>query len=179
MKKIIAVEHVYTEIESDFYSFTSRLEQELGVLMPSMLRAIGASPASVVSHLNASCNENNLVLFNILLQDDLTKKENRRKIKQYQVGNPKIMLRMIQNHPGAGLYIPIHLLVYEKANGKVVVEYDLPSSLLAQFDNAGIILDAITLENKLAKLIQVADKRNLKGTVNSIPYSVSEPAHSN
>src|SRR5689334_11801858 len=128
MKKIIAVEHVYTEVESDFDSFTLHLEKELGVSMPSMLRAIGSAPTSVVSHLNPTCNETNLILFNILFQDDLTKKENRRKIKQYQVGNPKIMLRMMQNHPGTGLYIPIPLLVYEKANGKVVVEYDLPSS---------------------------------------------------
>jgi len=100
------------------------------------------------------------MLFNILVQDDLRKKENRRKIKQYQIGNPKIMLRMIENHPGAGLYIPIHLLVYEKFNGKVVVEYDLPSSSFAQFNNSEILLDSITLENNLIKLVRIADEGN-------------------
>jgi uncharacterized protein (DUF302 family) len=67
---------------------------------------------------------------------------------------------MLENHAGAGLYIPLHLLVYEKYNGKVVVEYDLPSSLFAQFDNSEILLDSITLENNLIKLVQIADKGN-------------------
>jgi uncharacterized protein (DUF302 family) len=90
----------------------------------------------------------------------MTKKENTRKIKQYQIGNPKIMFRMIENHPGAGLYVPIHLIVYEKLNGKVEVEYDLPSSSFGQFNNAEILLDSITLENKLIKLIRIADEGN-------------------
>ena len=160
MKKAIVVEHVCTELESNFDSFTFRLEKALGILKPATLHALGAAPASMVSYLNSTSDENNLMLFNILLQDDLMKKENRKKIIQYQVGNPKIMLRMIANHPGAGLYIPIHLLVYEKFNGKVVVEYDLPSSSFAQFNNSEILSDSITLENKLIKLVRHADEGN-------------------
>ena len=114
----------------------------------------------MVSYLNSACDENNLILFNILAQDDLVKKENRRKIKQYQVGSPKIMLSMIENHPSTALYVPIHLPVYEKLNGKVVVEYDLPSSSFAQFNNSEILLEAITLENKLIKLVGIADEGN-------------------
>jgi hypothetical protein len=160
MKKAIVVEHVSIEVESNFDNFTFHLEKALGILMPSTLHALGASPASMVSYLNNTCDENNLMLFNILVQDDLRKKENRRKIKQYQIGNPKIMLRMIENNAGAGLYIPIHLLVYEKSNGKVVVEYDLPSSSFAQFNNSEILLDSITLENKLIRLVRIADEGN-------------------
>ena len=158
MKKAIIVEHVRTELGSNFESFTLHLEKSLGILMPSTLHALGAAPASMVSYLNSTYDENNLILFNILVQDDLIKKENRRKIKQYQIGNPKIMLRMVENHPGAGLYIPIHVLVYEELNGKVVVEYDLPSSSFAQFNNSKILLDSITLENKLINLLRTADE---------------------
>src|SRR5215471_17643386 len=108
MKRAIVVEHVSIDVESDFDSFTFHLENALGILMPSTLYALGGSPASMVSYLDSTSDEDNLKLFNILLQDDLTKKENTKKIKQYQVGNPKIMLRMIENNPGAGLYIPLH-----------------------------------------------------------------------
>ena|ERR1700754_616674 len=158
MNKEIVVEHVRTELESKFDSFTLQLEKSLGILMPSTLHALGAAPASMVSYINSTHDENNLMLFNILVQDDLVKKENRRKIKQYQIGNTKIMLRMVENHPGAGLYIPIHVLVYEDLNGKVVVEYDLPSSSFAQFNNSEILLDSITLENKLLSLLRIADE---------------------
>lgn len=158
MKKAIVVEHVRTELESNFERFTFFLEKSLGILMPSTLHALGAAPASMASYLDSTHDENDLVLFNILVQDDLIKKENKRKIKQYQIGNPQIMLRMIENHPGAGLYIPIHVLVYEEFNGKLIVEYDLPSSSLAQFNNAEILSDSITLESKLIHLLRIADE---------------------
>ena len=138
MKKVIIVEHVCIELVSNFDNFTLHLEKALG----------------------STGDEDNLTLFNVFVQNDLTKKENRRKIKQYQLGNPTIMLRMIENHPGTGLYIPIHLLVYEKVNGRAVVEHDLPSSLLAQFYNSKIFSDSITLENMLIKLIRIADEGN-------------------
>jgi uncharacterized protein (DUF302 family) len=160
MKKAIVVEHISIEVESNFDNFTFHLEKALGILMPSTLHALGASPESMVSYLNSTSDENNLILFNILVQDDLMGKENKGKIKQYQIGNPKIMFRMIGNNAGAGLYIPIHLLVYEKFNGKVIVKYDLPSSSFAQFNNSEILLDSITLENKLIKLVRIADDGN-------------------
>ena len=160
MKKTIVIEHVSTELESNFDNFTYNLEKALGILTPSTLQALGAAPASMVSYLNSTSDETNLILFNILVQDDLTKKDNRTKIRQYHIGNPAIMLRMIENHPGAGLYIPIHLLVYEKFNGKAVVEYDLPSSSFAQFYNSKIFSDSITLENMLIKIIRNADEGN-------------------
>jgi hypothetical protein len=158
MKKAIVVEHVYTELKSNFDSFTFHFEKALGVSMPARLQALGASPASMISYLDSTSDENNLVLFNILVQGDLMKNENRRKIRQYQIGNPKVMLRMIENHPGAGLYIPIHLVVYENSDEKAVIEYDLPSSSFVQFNNSEICLDSISLENKVIQLVRIADE---------------------
>ena len=160
MKRATVVEHMNIYIKNDFDSFTFRLESALGILTPSTLYASGASPASMVPHLDSTSDEDNLKVFNILLQNDLTKKANRKKMKQYQVGNPKIMHRMIENNPAAGLYIPIHLLVYEQFNGKVIVEYDLPSSSFGQFNNSEIHSDSIILENKLSELIHFADNGN-------------------
>jgi hypothetical protein len=166
MKKAIVIEHVCTELESNFDSFTFHLEKALGILTPSTLHALGASPASMVSYLDSTSDDNNLMLFSILVQNDLIMDENRRIIKQYQIGNPKMLLRMIENNPGAGLYIPVHLLVYEKPNGKVVVEYDLPSSSFAQFNNSEILLDSIALENKLIELVRIADEGNCEEILN-------------
>ncbi|MEX6689890.1 DUF302 domain-containing protein [Danxiaibacter flavus] len=157
MKKAITIEHIQTELTSNFDRFTFNLEKALGVLTPSALQALGASPASMASYLTNVSGENNLVLFNILLQGDLTDNQNKINIKQYQIGNPKLMLRIIANHAAAGLYLPVHLLVYEKYPGKAMIEYDLPSSLFAQFDNPEILSDSVALENKLIELIRIAD----------------------
>ena len=157
MKRAVVIEHVSLEIKSSFDEFTYQLEKALGILMPVALRSLGAAPASTGCYLNSTCNENNLVIYSIMSQEDLPQKEHYRKAKQYQLGNPDIMGRMINNHTGAGLYVPIHLLVYENEQQKVIVEYDLLSSQCAQFNNAALLADSILLENNLIILILKAD----------------------
>jgi len=160
MKKAITVEHVSVTIKSSFDRFTFRLEKALGILKPSALQALGAVPASMASYLNNTSDEKELVLFNIFSQADLSAKKNKRKIKQYQVGNPEIMYRMTARHKATGLYFPIQLVVYEKPDRKVVVEYDLPSSVFGRFNDAEIHSDALILENNITNLIREAEKEN-------------------
>lgn len=160
MKQTIVVEHVVIEVQSSFNDFTFQLETALGIMTPSAFCADGIVPASMVCYLAGTTEENELILFNILLPNDLHKEESSHKIKQYQVCNPQVMNRMIEQNAGAALYTPLHLLVYEKPNGKVVVEYDLPSSFFARFNNAAINIDAAKLEDKLVKLIKKADATN-------------------
>jgi uncharacterized protein (DUF302 family) len=157
MKRAVAIEHVSLEIKSSFGRFTYSLEKALGILMPAALRSLGAVPASMSHHLNSTCHENNLVIYSIMSQEDLPQKERYRKVRQYQLGNPEIMGRMIDIEAGAGLYVPIPLLVYENEQQKVIVEFDLPSSQCAQFNNATLLADSILLENNLIILIQKAD----------------------
>ncbi|WP_133055273.1 DUF302 domain-containing protein [Niastella koreensis] len=157
MKRAVVIEHVSLEIKSSFDQFTYQLEKALGILMPVELRSLGAAPASTSCYLNSTCNENNLMIYSIMSLEDLPQKERYKKAKQYQLGNPDIMGRMINNHTGAGLYVPIHLLVYENEQQKVIVEYDLLSSQCAQFNNAALFSDSILLENNLIILIQQAD----------------------
>jgi len=159
MKNQIVIEHAVMELESNFDKFTFRFEKALGILTPAALQSLEAVPASMVRFLKSTYSENDLMLFNMLVQGDLLQKADSRKMKQYQIGNPHIMRRMIEIDAGAGLYAPLHLLVYEKPTGKVVVEYDLPSSLFAQFKNGDILSDSIIIENKLIKLIQIADEK--------------------
>lgn len=160
MKQAIVVEHVIIEVQSSFNDFTFHLEAALGIMSPSSFYADGIVPASMVCFLASTADENELILCNILLPNDLRKGENRRNIKQYQVCNPHLMSRMIAHNAGAALYTPLHLLVYEKPNGKVVVEYDLPAAFLARFNNEAINTDAARLENNLVKLIKKADEGN-------------------
>jgi uncharacterized protein (DUF302 family) len=160
MKKSIVVEHVSVEIESSFNLFTFQLEKALGILAPVALKALGAVPASMARYLNRANDENELMLFNIFSHEDLTHKGKNIRIKHYQIGNPGIMLRMMAQHAEAGLYFPIQLLVYERPDGKTVVEYDLLSSLFERFNNAAISSDAMTMENNLIKIIAASDKEN-------------------
>jgi uncharacterized protein (DUF302 family) len=160
MKQAIVVEHVCIEVQRNFNDFTFQLETALGVMTPSAFCADGIVPASMVCYLASTTEENGLILFNILLPNDLRKEESSRKIKQYQVCNPQVMSRMIAHNAGAALYTPLHLLVYENLNGKVVVEYDLPAAFFARFNNAAINIDAARLENNLVKLIKKADAGN-------------------
>jgi hypothetical protein len=157
MKRAIVIEHVRLDIKSSFDRFTYKLEKALGILKPATLQSLGATPASMVCYLNSSCDDNKLLLYNMMVQEDLAEKENKTRMKLYQLGNPEIMSRMTDNHAGAGLYLPIHLLVYENAQKKVTVEYDLLSSQCAQFNNAALLTDSIALENNLTVLIQKAD----------------------
>ena len=57
----------------------------------------------------------------------------------------------------AALYVPLSIVIYENANGVVVVDYDQPSSLLGQFGNQEILEVAESLDQKLIKLIYLAD----------------------
>ena len=160
MKNTMIVENISQEVKGSFEGFTSNLERELGVLSPAALQALGAVPGSMESYLRDVNVENELVLINFFSQEDLSNKANSRKIKQYQVGNPRIMCRMAIKDASAGLYFPLQLLVYEKLDGKVMVEYDLPSSLFTRFKDPEIFSDAMILENNLAKLVRKADKEN-------------------
>ena len=158
MKKEIVIKHVSTVLKTGFDSFTDRLEKALGVLTPATLHALGANPASMAPYLNNTADDNKLVLFNMLTQQDLTKSDGSQRIRQYQVGNPRIMSRMIAGNAGAGLYIPVHLLVFEKRNGKAMLQFDLPSSLFAQFNNPLLYLDSVNLENSILNLVRLADE---------------------
>jgi len=73
--------------------------------------------------------------------------------KQYVVGNPLIALQMTQRDVRAGLYAPLRIYIREDGPNKSVIEYDLPSTLFGQFQNAEVDRVSMMLDQKLEAVI--------------------------
>ena len=78
------------------------------------------------------------------------------RVKLYVIGNPLIARTMIQYDNGVGLNVPVRALIYENADGKGVVAYDLPSSLMARLANSQVTAAAKHLDEKLKALAELA-----------------------
>ena len=74
--------------------------------------------------------------------------------KQYVVGNPLFALQMTKKDIRAGLYAPLRVYIREDGPKKSIVEYDLPSSLFGQFQNAEVDHVARMLDEKLEVAIE-------------------------
>ncbi len=72
----------------------------------------------------------------------------------YHIGNILSAVEMTSKHFGAGLYAPLRLAVYEETTGGTTFEYDRPSSLFGQFNDADITTMSRSLDERLAKLIE-------------------------
>ena len=76
--------------------------------------------------------------------------------RMYTIGNPLIAQTMIRHDLGAGLNVPIRLMIYEDASGKVRLAYDLPSSLMSRLRNEEVTTAANALDAKLGVLAELA-----------------------
>ena len=74
----------------------------------------------------------------------------------YVFGNALIAVEMTRHDPRAGLYVPLRLFVQEIAEGRVLVTYDRPSSLLAPFGSPEIDTVARGLDAKVERLLREA-----------------------
>ncbi|HEV7732797.1 MAG TPA: DUF302 domain-containing protein [Candidatus Binatia bacterium] len=73
--------------------------------------------------------------------------------KMYTIGNPLIAMTMLRHDVGAGLNVPVRVLISEDpTNGTTRVAYDLPSSLMAVLGNDALMEPARALDAKLIKL---------------------------
>ena len=73
--------------------------------------------------------------------------------KLYILGNPLIAKTMLEHDLGAGLYVPVRMMIYEDpATGKTRLAYDRPSSLMARLHNRKVTVAAKRLDEKLAAL---------------------------
>jgi len=79
------------------------------------------------------------------------------KAKMYTIGNPLIARTMIKFDLGAGLNVPVRLMIYEDiGSGTVRLVYDLPSSLMSHLHNDNVTAAAQGLDAKLAALAKLA-----------------------
>lgn len=72
------------------------------------------------------------------------------------LGNPLIAITMLQHDMGAGLYVPVEVLVLEDRNSAgTSVIYQLPSGLIAEGrGNENLMSAAQALDAKLEKLVE-------------------------
>ncbi len=78
------------------------------------------------------------------------------KAKMYTIGNPLIARTMIKHDIGAGLNVPVRLMIYEDTEGKTRLGYDLPSSLMSRLHNEEVTAAARKLDEKLIALAELA-----------------------
>jgi hypothetical protein len=98
-----------------------------------------------------------LWLFSIFNHGALTAADGRKsKANQYVIGNPLTAERMTRHHLGAGLYAPLHVILYEDKNGQAIFEYDLPSSLFGQFGDDRITSVGLELDEELETALVAA-----------------------
>ena len=82
-----------------------------------------------------------------------------RKVLRFILGNPLIAITMIQHDLNAGLFVPVELLLTDRADGSGShLIYVLPSSLIAIDDNPQLLAAAKALDDKLEALIMLLTK---------------------
>jgi uncharacterized protein (DUF302 family) len=74
----------------------------------------------------------------------------------FLVGNPTVGKQLFEQNHAVGLYVPLRISVYEDTDGKTYVEFDKPSTLLAQFKNDKIGMIAQMLDEKISGLATMA-----------------------
>jgi uncharacterized protein (DUF302 family) len=76
--------------------------------------------------------------------------------KLYIIGNPLIARTMLRHDIGAGLNVPLRIMIYEDPRtGSARFAYDLPSSLMARLGNETLLAAARRLDEKLTALAEL------------------------
>ena len=154
----ISVRHVSISIEKTFSETCSRFESRMGRIdYAAFDKKLSEREAetSIRNYVKGIEGPLGLMIFNAIdhgLLLSLAGKTAR--AKQYVVGNPLIALQMTQRDVRAGLYAPLRIYISEDGPNKSVIEYDLPSTLFGQFQNAEVDRVAVTLDQKLEAAVE-------------------------
>jgi uncharacterized protein (DUF302 family) len=153
------VEHVRLATDKPFEEVVKAIERQLGRFDPDVYKALAASGDAerVRAKLEAMAGPSGFMLFATHNHGALLRLAGqRRKAVQYVVGNPLFAFQMTQHNIRASLYAPLRVLLYEDEGGKTCLEYDAPSSLFGQFENAEIAAVAAMLDRKMEALVAAA-----------------------
>jgi uncharacterized protein (DUF302 family) len=153
----ISVRHVSISIEKTFSETCARFESRMGHIdyaaFPQMLSE-GESERAVRQHIKGTEGPLGLMIFNLIDHGVLLSLAGKiARAKQYVVGNPLFALQMTEKDIRAGLYAPLRIYIREDGTARSVIEYDLPSTLLGQFENAEVDRVAMMLDQKLEAAI--------------------------
>ena len=151
----VQVQHRSLVIERDYEEFTGRLEQILGRFVPSKLK--GLTPEGTIEALKLMEGEQGFMIINIFDHgEDLLMVGQRRKAKQYLIGNPLVAIQITRYEIRAALYAPLRVIVFESEPSRTVVEFDQPSTLFGQFGRDEVTAGAVESDGKLERVIAKA-----------------------
>ena len=157
VQSTISVQHVSISIEKTFSETCSRFESRMGRIDYAAFNKMlttGEPETAVQNYVKGIEGPLGLMIFNVIdhgLLLSLAGKTAR--ARQYIVGNPLFALQMTQKDVRAGLYAPLRIYIREDGTDKSVIEYDLPSTLFGQFQNAEVDQVAMMLDQKLEAAI--------------------------
>ena len=135
------VDHVRLATDKPFEEVARAFERQLGRFDPDVYKSLaaGGDAEGAKAKIEAMAGPSGFMLFGTNDHGALLRLAGqKRKAIQYVVGNPLFALQMTQHDIRASLYAPLRVLIYEDSEGKTCVEYDRPSSLFGQFDQAGL-----------------------------------------
>jgi uncharacterized protein (DUF302 family) len=153
----ISVRHVSVSLDKTFEETCARFESRMGNLdYPAFNKRLerGMSEDAARDYMKKIEGPLSLMIFAVIDHGRLAGLAGKASgAKQYVVGNPLFALQMTKKDIRAGLYAPLRVYIREDGPKKSIVEYDLPSSLFGQFQNAEVDRVAITLDQKLEAAI--------------------------
>jgi uncharacterized protein (DUF302 family) len=154
MDNIIQIHHITLHANIDFEFFTKNLESLIHSLESFMMSDVEAYPDMVKQRLLNLDAKKGFMLFNVRNHGKLLRMtEKPIRAKQYTVGNPLIAVELTSMDIRAALYLPLTVLVYGEGFDKIIIDYDQPSSLFAQFLNREIDVKAKDLDHNLYNLL--------------------------
>lgn len=155
------VEHVGLTSDKPFGEVTAAFEARLGKFDPVVDKDLAedGDPKAARTRIEAMVGPSGFMLFGKRDHGGLLRiVGQQRKAVQYDVGNPLFAVEMTRHAIGAGLYVPLRVLIYEADDGKTRIEYDKPSSLLGQFGDERVGRMAAALDQKLEDLAAAATR---------------------
>jgi len=157
--RVIEVQHQTVDFHVDFEVFNQNLLDLLGRFNANDVAKAGSDLQDALARLQVAQGKYGLMLFGEGLDHGalfpLIESPARKSIR-YHIGNPLIAIKMERKNMGVALYAPLTVLVYELSPGVVRVEYDLPSSMFGQFNDAEIDQVAAALNTKLYVVLLAA-----------------------
>jgi uncharacterized protein (DUF302 family) len=127
----ISVEHVRITSRRAFDKVRTALEADLPKLDETIRVLLSTGDRARIDEID----EHGPKLYIFLSRDHGALLEivgQKRNAVQYEIGNPITASKMTRHHLGAALYAPLRVALFETEAGKVVFEYDKPSTLFGQ-----------------------------------------------
>ena len=155
------VDHVRLATDKPFEEVARAFERQLGNFDPDLYKSLaaGGDAEGAKAKIEAMAGPSGFMLFAMHNHGALLRLAGqKRKAVQYVVGNPLVAFQMTQHDIRASLYAPLRVLIYEDELGRTCLEYDKPSSLFGQFNDAWIASVAAKLDHKLEDLVAAAVK---------------------